>query len=54
MRKRDIKVGMTVVHKTTGRLLGTVSEVKQTFVKYEPGPEGTPYGIAGFTEIDRQ
>jgi len=54
MRKRDLKVGMTIVHKRTGRELGTVKEVFNWGCTYEPGPEGTPYGIAGLTEIDRK
>ena len=49
MRKREVKVGMPIAHKTTGRYLGRVTELRESIVRFTD-PHGNP-GIGGYTEI---
>jgi hypothetical protein len=43
MRKRDIKVGMTVFHHRSGRNLGKVTKVGETLIYLDgESPIGTP------------
>lgn len=53
MRKADIKIGMWVAHKETGKVLGEVIDILASVVKFRPYPLNPtiPYGIGGFTEI---
>ena len=50
MNRRDAKIGMTICHKPSGEVLGTIWRLTNALVAYEGGSRGP--GVAAYGEIE--